>query len=145
MQDINGYERFIGLLPGCYSMGVSHPETFAAGANLVLNSAAAPLTGLTLYGWSKQDGTPSPAGQACGAVYRDGAVYREDRRAARRKPTRALFARKAAATPRRGQRPSFSPGARRASLLEKCSPLRRTSPAALFPRNALFPRSAPKA
>ena len=60
MQDINGYERFIGLLPGCYSMGVSRPETFAAGANLVLNSAEAPLTALTLYGWSKQDGTPSP-------------------------------------------------------------------------------------
>lgn len=60
MQDINGYERFIGLLPGCYSMGVSHPETFAAGANLVLNSAEAPLTALTLYGKSTQDGTPSP-------------------------------------------------------------------------------------
>ena len=60
MQDINGYERFIGLLPGCYSMGVSHPETFVAGANLVLNSAEAPLTALTLYGHSTQDGTPSP-------------------------------------------------------------------------------------
>lgn len=60
MQDINGYERFIGLLPGCYSMGVSHPETFVAGANLVLNSAEAPLTALTLYGKSTQDGTPSP-------------------------------------------------------------------------------------
>ena len=60
MQDINGYERFIGLLPGCYSMGVSHPETFVAGANLVLNSAEAPLTSLTLYGHSTQDGTPSP-------------------------------------------------------------------------------------
>lgn len=60
MQDINGYERFIGLLPGCYSMGVSHPETFAAGANLVLNSAEAPLTALTVYGHSTQDGTPSP-------------------------------------------------------------------------------------
>lgn len=60
MQDINGYERFIGLLPGCYSMGVSHPETFVAGANLVLNSAEAPLTALTIYGHSTQDGTPSP-------------------------------------------------------------------------------------
>ena len=60
MQDINGYERFIGLLPGCYSMGVSHPETFVAGANLVLNSAEAPLTALTVYGHSTQDGTPSP-------------------------------------------------------------------------------------
>ena len=60
MQDINGYERFIGLLPGCYSMGVSRPETFAAGANLVLNSAEAPLTALTIYGHSTQDGTPSP-------------------------------------------------------------------------------------
>lgn len=60
MQDINGYERFIGLLPGCYSMGVSHPETFVAGANLVLNSAEAPLTALTVYGKSTQDGTPSP-------------------------------------------------------------------------------------
>ena len=57
MQDINGYERFIGLLPGCYSMGVSHPETFVAGANLVLNSAEAPLTALTLYGKSTQDTT----------------------------------------------------------------------------------------
>lgn len=60
MQDINGYERFIGLLPGCYSMGVSHPETFVAGANLVLNSAEAPLTALTVYGHSTQSGTPSP-------------------------------------------------------------------------------------
>lgn len=57
MQDINGYERFIGLLPGCYSMGVSHPETFVAGANLVLNSAEAPLTSLTLYGKSEQETT----------------------------------------------------------------------------------------
>ena len=60
MQDINGYERFIGLLPGCYSMGVSHPETFVAGANLVLNSAEAPFTALTVYGHSTQDGIPSP-------------------------------------------------------------------------------------
>lgn len=60
MKNIAVCDRFIGRKPGrCYSMGVSHPEAFAAGTNLVLNSAEAPLTSLTLYGWSKQDGTPS--------------------------------------------------------------------------------------
>lgn len=61
MKNIAVCDRFIGRKPGrCYSMGVSHPEAFAAGTNLVLNSAEAPLTALSLYGWSKQDGTPSP-------------------------------------------------------------------------------------
>ena len=61
MKNITVCDGFIGRKPGhCYSMGVSHPETFAAGTSLVLNSAEAPLTALTLYGWSTQDGTPSP-------------------------------------------------------------------------------------
>ncbi len=61
MKNIAVCDRFIGRKPGrCYSMGVSHPEAFAAGTNLVLNSAEAPFNALTVYGHSTQDGTPSP-------------------------------------------------------------------------------------
>lgn len=61
MKNIAVCDRFIGRKPGrCYSMGVSHPEAFAAGTNLVLNSAEAPFTALTVYGHSTQDGTPTP-------------------------------------------------------------------------------------
>lgn len=61
MKNIAVCDRFIGRKPGrCYSMGVSHPEAFAAGTNLVLNSAEAPLNALTVYGHSTQDGTPTP-------------------------------------------------------------------------------------
>lgn len=54
---------FIGLEPGrLYKIGQSPKlkDQTASGNPLLLNSAEAPLTSLTLYGWSKQDGTPSP-------------------------------------------------------------------------------------
>lgn len=54
---------FIGLEPGrLYKIGQSPKlkDQTASGNPLLLNSAEAPLTALTLYGWSKQDGTPSP-------------------------------------------------------------------------------------
>lgn len=54
---------FIGLEPGrLYKMrrGPKLKNQSASGNPLLLNSAAAPFTGLTLYGWSKQEGTPSP-------------------------------------------------------------------------------------
>ena len=54
---------FIGLEPGrLYKIGQSPKlkNQTASGNPLLLNSAEAPLTSLTLYGWSKQDGTPSP-------------------------------------------------------------------------------------
>lgn len=54
---------FIGLEPGrLYKMGRSPKlkDQTASGNPLLLNSAAAPFTSLALYGWSKQDGTPSP-------------------------------------------------------------------------------------
>lgn len=60
MKNIAVCDRFIGRKPGCYSMGVSRPELTASGNPLLLNSASAPLTALTVYGWSTQDGTPSP-------------------------------------------------------------------------------------
>lgn len=61
MKNIAVCDGFIGRRPGCcYSMGISRPELSASGNPLLLNSAEAPLTALTLYGWSKQDGTPSP-------------------------------------------------------------------------------------
>ena len=54
---------FIGLEPGrLYKIGQSPKlkDQTASGNPLLLNSAEAPLTALTVYGWSKQDGTPSP-------------------------------------------------------------------------------------
>ena len=60
MKNIAVCDGFIGLEPGCYSMGVSWPELTASGNPLLLNSAEAPFTSLTVYGWSKQDGTPIP-------------------------------------------------------------------------------------
>ena len=54
---------FIGLEPGrLYKIGQSPKlkDQTASGNPLLLNSAEAPLTALTLYGWSKQDGTPTP-------------------------------------------------------------------------------------
>ena len=54
---------FIGLEPGrLYKIGQSPKlkDQTASGNPLLLNSAEAPLTSLTLYGWSKQDGTPTP-------------------------------------------------------------------------------------
>lgn len=54
---------FIGLEPGrLYKIGQSPKlkDQTASGNPLLLNSAEAPLTSLTVYGWSKQDGTPSP-------------------------------------------------------------------------------------
>lgn len=53
---------FIGLEPGrLYKIGQSPKlkDQTASGNPLLLNSAEAPLTALSLYGWSKQDGTPS--------------------------------------------------------------------------------------
>lgn len=61
MKNIAVCDGFIGRRPGCcYSMGISRPELSASGNPLLLNSAEAPLTALSLYGWSKQDGTPTP-------------------------------------------------------------------------------------
>lgn len=54
---------FIGLEPGrLYKIGQSPKlkDQTASGNPLLLNSAEAPLTALSLYGWSKQDGTPTP-------------------------------------------------------------------------------------
>ncbi len=54
---------FIGLEPGrLYKIGQSPKlkDQTASGNPLLLNSAEAPLTSLTVYGWSKQDGTPTP-------------------------------------------------------------------------------------
>ena len=54
---------FIGLKTGrLYKIGQSPKlkDQTASGNPLLLNSAEAPLTALSLYGWSKQDGTPSP-------------------------------------------------------------------------------------
>ena len=54
---------FIGLEPGrLYKIGQSPKlkDQTASGNPLLLNSAEAPLTALTVYGHSKQDGTPSP-------------------------------------------------------------------------------------
>ena len=54
---------FIGLEPGrLYKIGQSPKmkDQTASGNPLLLNSAEAPLTALTLYGKSTQDGTPSP-------------------------------------------------------------------------------------
>ena len=54
---------FIGLEPGrLYKIGQSPKlkDQTASGNPLLLNSAEAPLTALTLYGWSTQDGTPTP-------------------------------------------------------------------------------------
>ena len=54
---------FIGLEPGrLYKIGQSPKlkDQTASGNPLLLNSAEAPLTAFTLYGWSKQDGTPTP-------------------------------------------------------------------------------------
>ena len=54
---------FIGLEPGrLYKIGQSPKlkDQTASGNPLLLNSAEAPLTALSLYGWSPQDGTPSP-------------------------------------------------------------------------------------
>ena len=54
---------FIGLEPGrLYKIGQSPKmkDQTASGNPLLLNSAEAPLTALSLYGWSKQSGTPSP-------------------------------------------------------------------------------------
>lgn len=54
---------FIGLEPGrLYKIGQSPKlkDQTASGNPLLINSAEAPLTALSLYGWSKQDGTPSP-------------------------------------------------------------------------------------
>lgn len=61
MKNIAVCDGSIGRRPGCcYSMGISRPELSASGNPLLLNSAEAPLTALSLYGWSKQDGTPTP-------------------------------------------------------------------------------------
>ena len=54
---------FIGLEPGrLYKIGQSPKlkDQTASGNPLLLNSAEAPLTALTVYGHSTQDGTPSP-------------------------------------------------------------------------------------
>lgn len=54
---------FIGLEPGrLYKIGQSPKlkDQTASGNPLLLNSAEAPFTALTLYGHSTQDGTPSP-------------------------------------------------------------------------------------
>ena len=54
---------FIGLEPGrLYKIGQSPKlkDQTASGNPLLLNSAEAPLTALTIYGHSTQDGTPSP-------------------------------------------------------------------------------------
>lgn len=55
---------YIGLCPGrLYRMaaGESYDLASVSGSPVVLESSAAgPLEGLTIYGWSKQDGAPSP-------------------------------------------------------------------------------------
>lgn len=57
---IDGNMGFVGIQPGIYSMGTPKTEVFSEGTFLTLSSAAAPLTALTVYGKSTQDGTPSP-------------------------------------------------------------------------------------
>ena len=59
---------YIGLCPGrLYRMtaGESYDLASVSGSPVVLESSVAgPLEGLTIYGWSKQDGVPSPGNPA---------------------------------------------------------------------------------
>lgn len=55
---IDGKMGFVGRTPGkVYRMGSPKVPTSASGTNLILSSAAAPLTALTLYGKSEQETT----------------------------------------------------------------------------------------